>query len=305
VAEQGGVTGLVTDIQHFSIHDGPGIRTTVFVKGCSLRCFWCHNPEALTPRRELQYYPDRCIACGACVAVCPHDAHSLVDGRHKFDRTRCVACGACAPGCFARALVMAGERLSAEAVVTTVLRDRMFYETSGGGVTVSGGEPALQPEFTRAILAGCRGEGVHTAMETAAHVRWERLAELLPVTDLVMMDVKTMDGDVHRRVTGVPNELILANARRLAESGVELVVRTPVVPGVNDDEESISAIASFVGGLPGNPEYELLRFHNMAGAKYDALGMTYDAKDIARPSDERMAELAAIAAARGIPVRHS
>ena len=301
----GDATGIVTDIQHFSIHDGPGIRTTVFVKGCNLRCFWCHNPETLSATPELQYHPDRCIACGACVEACPVAAHAMIDGRHAFDRSRCTACGACSEVCYARALVMAGEVKRAADVVDVVLRDRVFYETSGGGVTISGGEPLLQPDFTRAILAGCRAEGVHTAVETAANVAWARFETILPVTDLVMMDVKTMDRDAHRRATGVSNERILANARRLADHGVPLIVRTPVVPGVNDDDESVRAVAAFVADLPGRVEYELLRFHMMAESKYAALGAECRASGIAPPTSERMEQLAAVAASVGIEVRHS
>ena len=305
VETAGDETGIVTDIQHFSIHDGPGIRTTVFVKGCNLRCFWCHNPETLAAKPELQYFPDRCIACGACVDVCPEDAHAMIDGRHVFDRSRCTACGACTNVCYARALVMAGETRRAADVVRDVLKDRVFYETSGGGVTVSGGEPLQQPGFTRAILAGCRAEGVHTALETAASVAWERFEAVLPVTDLVMMDIKSMDSRTHRRATGVPNERILANAHRLAGSGVRLIIRTPIVPGVNDDEESVRAIAAFVAELPGDVGYELLRFHMMAQSKYAALGAECRAAELTPPTKETMAALAAAAASFGIPVTHS
>lgn len=299
------ITGTVTDIQHFSVHDGPGIRTTVFVKGCNLGCFWCHNPETQASGLELQYYPDRCIACGKCVAVCPESAHSMVDGLHVFDRERCTACGACTDVCYSRALVMAGAVRTAAEVVDIVLRDRAFYETSGGGVTISGGEPMLQPAFTRAVLAGCSAEGVHTAVETAANVAWTRMEEILPVTDLVMMDIKSMDSDVHRKATGVPNGRILENARRLAEYGVPLIVRTPVVPGVNDDEESIRAIAAFASGLRSLVRYELLRFHAMAGSKYAALGMPFRAGDITPPNDEQMARLADIASSFELEVTHS
>lgn len=299
------VTGTITDIQHFSVHDGPGIRTTVFTKGCNLRCFWCHNPETQATDLELQYYPDRCIACGKCVEVCPESAHAMVDGLHAFDRARCTACGACTDVCYSRALVMAGARRSAADVVEVVLRDRAFYETSGGGVTISGGEPLLQPAFTRAVLTGCRAEGIHTAVETAANVSWSRIQEILPVTDLVMMDVKSMDGDVHRKATGVPNARILENARRLADYGVPLIVRTPVVPGVNDDEESIRAIADFTSGLRSLVRYELLRFHAMAGSKYAALGLPFHAGGITPPSDDQMKRLAEVASSFAHEVTHS
>ncbi len=301
----GTVTGTITDIQRFSIHDGPGIRTTVFVKGCNQRCFWCHNPETLDPRPQLQLFLDRCIGCGACYERCPQGAHTLVDGEHRFARDLCIACGKCVETCYAKALVLIGEVKTADQVIEVVLRDRTFYETSGGGVTVSGGDPMLQREFTEAILSGCRNEGIHTAIETAANVPWEWLERILTVTDLVMMDIKVMDSERHRAATGVPNERILANARRLSDKGVPLILRTPVVPGVNDDEDSIAAIASFIAELPGPKSYELLRFHAMATHKYDSLGMPYKAAALKPPTSEVMERLTEVARSYGLEVQHS
>jgi pyruvate formate lyase activating enzyme len=299
------IEGIITDIQRFSIHDGPGIRTTVFLKGCKQRCFWCHNPETLSPKPELQLYLERCIACGACFERCPEGAHTLVNDEHRFDRTLCTGCGACADTCYARALVLIGETRRADEVVETVLRDRDFYETSGGGVTLSGGEPLLQPEFSEAILASCRAAGIHTAIETAANVPWERIERILPVADLVMMDVKLIDAERHITAVGVPNARILENARRLGETGVPLIVRTPIVPGINDDDETIAEIATFVAGLPSLVAYELLRFHAMATSKYESLGMSYRAATLTAPSKKRMTALADVARRQGIEVHHS
>ena len=296
-AARNSLTGMITDVQHFSVHDGPGIRTTVFVKGCNLRCFWCHNPETLESGPELQYFQDRCISCGNCVPVCPESAHSMTDGAHAFDRERCTACGACADVCYPRALAMIGTRRDAADIVEIVLRDRAYYEQSGGGVTISGGEPLLQLEFTRAVLEGCRQEGVHTAIETAANVSWSRIERILSVTDLVMMDIKTMDSEAHRRATGAPNERILENATRLSQMGVPLIVRTPVVPGVNSDTESIRCIAEFVSGLDSVVSYELLRFHSMAASKYASLGRSLERISVQPPSTAEMASLAAAASA--------
>jgi pyruvate formate lyase activating enzyme len=299
------LTGTITDIQHFSIHDGPGIRTTVFFKGCNQRCFWCHNPETLASGPQLQLFLDRCIGCGVCFERCPQGAHLLEDGERRFDRDACVACGTCVETCYAQALVLVGEQRTVDDVVDVVLRDRAFYETSGGGVTLSGGEPLLQVDFAHAILARCRAEGIHTAIETAANVPWERIERVLPVTDLVMMDIKVMDDARHRAVTGAPNGRILAHARRLGEGDKPLIVRTPVIPGVNDDEESVAAIAEFVAQLPNLAYYELLRFHAMAKNKYDSLEMDYCAADLTAPTDDEMAALTEVARRYGIEARHS
>lgn len=298
------VTGTVTNIQRFSIHDGPGIRTTVFLKGCNLRCFWCHNPETLKPQPELQIVASRCIGCGECFRRCPQGAHVIEDGVRKFRRDLCTACGACAETCYAGALEIVGEVKTVAQVVQEVLRDRAFYETSGGGVTISGGEPLLQHDFTYGILARCRQEGVPTAIETALNFPWERVASLLPVTDLVMMDIKIMDSARHREYTGVPNERILANVLRLGEEQKPLIVRTPIVPGINDTVEDVSAIAAFVAELPNLVYYELLPFHPMATSKYDSLDMDYRARDLKTPPKAKMDELAAAAERYGIKARH-
>ncbi|NLV73434.1 MAG: glycyl-radical enzyme activating protein [Chloroflexi bacterium] len=299
------VNGIVTNIQRFSIHDGPGIRTTVFFKGCNLRCFWCHNPETLEPKRQLQIFPNRCIGCGACFERCPNAAHEqLLDGR-AYHRERCEACGRCAETCYAEALVIAGEVKTAQEVVDEVLRDKPFYETSQGGITLSGGEPLLQFDFAHEILRLSREQGLHTAIETALHFPWARVEAILDVTDLVMADVKLMDDARHRECTGVSNERILANLRSLAAQGKPLIIRTPLVPGVNDTPEEISAIAHFAAELPNLLYYELLAFHPMASGKYDSLGMDYRAREIKRPAKELMDELTEIAAQAGIQVKHS
>lgn len=309
------ITGLIFDIQRFSVHDGPGIRTTVFLKGCTLRCFWCHNPEGLRMTSEVQFLPNRCLACGACVAACEHDGQHLDERGRSFTREQCVGCGACTEACVAEALTLAGRRVTASEVVAEVLRDRVFYETSGGGVTLSGGEPALQPDFAREILALSKAEGLHTAIETCGSIPWSSLEALLPLTDLVMMDLKQMDPDKHRAATGAGNERILANARQLAQTRKPLIFRTPVVPGVNDTPAEIEAIAAFVAELvalraiesngsgPADISWELLPFHRMAGDKYRSLGLEYRARDLNPPPKDHMAVLAESARASGVVVR--
>jgi pyruvate formate lyase activating enzyme len=294
--------GIIFNIQRFSIHDGPGIRSTVFFKGCSLLCFWCHNPEGRRAKPEIQFFPDRCIGCAECARVCEHEGHTLRDGSHVYDHEQCVVCGRCADGCFAGALQLTGTKVTVDEVMAEVLRDRPFYASSGGGVTLSGGEPLLQPDFARAILARCRAEGIHTAIETAANCRWRQLEMLLPVTDLVLMDIKHMDAAKHRAVTGVSNARILANARRLAQSRVPLHLRTPVIPTVNDTPDEIRAIAMFVRELqhlraahdPDSPlpALELLPFHRLAGDKFRSLGLDDRSAALTPLGAERMAELA-------------
>ncbi|MFH1084969.1 MAG: glycyl-radical enzyme activating protein [Chloroflexota bacterium] len=299
------ITGIVTNIQRFSIHDGPGIRTTVFLKGCNLRCFWCHNPETLSSKPELQLFLERCIACGECFRRCEHGGHVMVDGVRQYRRDLCVGCGRCAETCYAEALVLVGQEKTSDEVVEEVLRDRPFYETSNGGVTLSGGEPLLQLEFSRAILERCKAEGLHTAIESALNFPWERVAALLSVTDLVMLDVKLIDSNKHRACTGVPNERILENVLRLGQEPQPLIVRTPVVPGVNDTPEEIAAIARFVAQLPNLMYYELLPFHPMARGKYNSLDLDYRAKDLKTPPRELMDRLTQAATEAGVPARHS
>ena len=260
-----------------------------------MRCFWCHNPETLASRPELQLFLERCIACGECFHRCPHGAHALVDGQREFRRELCTGCGQCAETCYARALVLVGETKTVEEVMEEVLQDSPYYETSGGGVTLSGGEPLLQPGFSYAILERCKQEGIHTGIETAASVRWEVVASILPVTDIVMLDIKMMDSRKHQECTGIPNEHILANAVHLGQQRQPLIVRTPIVPGINDTPEDVAAIAEFVAELPNLWYYELLPFHSMATSKYDSLGMAYHAREKKAPSEAQMDALTAAA----------
>ncbi len=262
--------GIVTNIQRFSVHDGPGIRTTVFLKGCNLRCFWCHNPEDINPKPEIQFFPERCILCAACVESCVHAAHSMDNGDHIFQRERCTACGDCIDACYAKAVVLVGE---------TVSGGGRGGGCAGPGVLcfvrwrrdLSGGEPLLQLDFSCVVLARCRELGIHTAIETSCQFPWSRLASILPHVDLVMMDIKHMDSRRHRQSTGVPNERILENAASLGRQPQPLIIRTPVIPGVNDAAEDIAAIAEFVVTLPNLLYYELLPYHPMADSKYRSL----------------------------------
>jgi pyruvate formate lyase activating enzyme len=307
------LTGTIFNIQRFSIHDGPGIRTTVFLKGCPLRCFWCHNPEGLRSAIEVHFYASRCIGCGECVRVCPQGAQQMsADGVRVYDRSRCVVCGECVESCFAEGLQVSGREISLGDALREVLADRAFYETSGGGVTLSGGEPMLQPTFSLALLAACHAEGLHTAVETTTYCRWDYLEAALPVTDLFMVDIKHLDDEKHRAATGVSNRLILENIARLAASGKPIIFRTPVVPGVNDTPEEIAAIAGFVYQLgcqraDGGQglSLELLAFHRLAEDKYRSLGLEYLAANVQPPTPEHMQQLTAVARSVPIIVRNS
>lgn len=308
-------TGLIFNIQRFSIHDGPGIRTTVFFKGCSLRCFWCHNPEGRHAHPQIQFFPERCISCGDCVVRCPNQAHKLKDEIHIYLRELCSNCGTCTETCYSNALELTGKYYRVEEVMEEIMRDRMFYETSSGGVTLSGGEPVLQPEFASEILKRCKEEDLHTAIETCGNYHWRELESLLPFIDLIMMDIKLINPAKHQSACGSTNERILANARRLALTDKSIIFRTPIVPTVNDNFEDVGAIVKFVQelvelrlkntngkGKGAQIQFELLPFHRLAADKYRSLGMEYHARKLEPPSKDRMQELAKIAEIEGMEV---
>ncbi|MEW6755420.1 MAG: glycyl-radical enzyme activating protein [Candidatus Latescibacterota bacterium] len=289
-------TGVVLNLQRFSTHDGPGIRTTVFLKGCTNSCAWCHNPESLRLGPELQVYPDRCIGCGRCFAVCPHGCHEM-DGRERvYHRQRCAACGRCAAECFAGALVMAGRTLSVEQVMAEVLADRTYYRHSGGGATFSGGEPLLQRAFLQELLQACGREGVHTPVETAGGYPWSWLEPVLPFVNLVMYDLKILDPDLHAAHVGNDGRRIRANLEELSRTGVPLIVRTPVIGGVNDTDEEIAGMARLIGGYQTLLYYELLPYHPLGLSKRRSLGLPVD-DPFHAPGKTRLAELAEAARA--------
>ena len=288
--------GMITDIQRFSLNDGPGIRTTVFLKGCNMRCTWCHNPETLPTGAGLLFYPAKCIGCGHCVMVCPNGAHISDEyGNHVLDRTRCGGCGKCAEVCYAEALVRCGKEMTVEEVMAEIVQDKLYYETSGGGVTLSGGEVMMQPEFAAALADACHEAGIPVAIESNICFGFEQMEELLNKVDLIMCDVKLVNDELHKQYTGVSNRLILENLPRIDALGKPVIVRTPLIPGVTDTEENIAAVAELLRNMKHLERYELLNFNPLGGAKYDSLGK-YNPFATARPLPEaRLQTLKALA----------
>lgn len=295
--------GIVFDIERFAVHDGPGIRTTVFFKGCPLRCTWCHNPEALSPEPQLAQFKRNCIGCGACVRNCPLGAIVTSPEGVVIDREVCDNCGACTEECYAEALVMSGREVTAAEVMAEVKKDLVFYRNSGGGMTLSGGEPLLQPEFTEALLSLARDADIHTCLDTSGYADWHVIEPLLPLTDLVLYDVKTLSPAAHREHVGGDVERIVDNLKRICGRSVPVRLRVPVVPGYTDAPDDMVAIAELAKTLPSVEAVDLLRYHELGESKYANLGLTYPLAGLRTPSDEHMAMLAEIVAARGLECR--
>ena len=270
------ITGVTFNIQQFSTEDGPGIRTTVFMKGCPLSCAWCHNPEGMYPSQDLMWYDVRCIAARDCTQICPEEALNLTPEGMLIDRHRCTLCGECAQACPSAALEVIGQSWTPEALMMELLKDRIFFETSGGGITFSGGEPMLQVDFLTEILPLCKESDLHVALDTCGTVSWERYERVLPWVDMVLLDLKIMDAERHQQATGVSNHIILENARRLAEAGISMWIRTPVVPGYTQDDENIKAIGDFIkDNLPTVERWDLLAYTNLGRPKYHRLDIPY------------------------------
>ena len=273
--------GITFNVQRFSTEDGPGIRTTVFFKGCPLRCAWCHNPEGLSPRPELMWYDVRCIAARDCLQACPEHALELTSQGLRIDRDRCTACGDCADACPAGALEIIGRQWTPEELFAEVDKDTVFYETSGGGVTISGGEPMAQADFVLALARLCHEASIHVALDTCGAAPWERYEQVLPLVDLVLYDLKIFDAERHRAGTGVDNRPTLDNARRIAAAGKPLWIRTPIIPGYTADEANIAALGDFIAAeLPTVERWDLLAYTNLGQPKYHRLDRLYALEDV-------------------------
>jgi pyruvate formate lyase activating enzyme len=277
------IQGLVFDIQRFAIHDGPGIRTTVFLKGCPLHCLWCHNPESQEAKPEIFFSPEKCIACRYCEQTCVRGNHHFEDGTHVFERANCIRCGDCTLECYTKALELSGRRLSVAVVLDEVLRDRDFYRTSGGGLTISGGEPMQQFEFTSALLRAAKQAELHNCLETCGCSSWARYAEILPYVDLFLYDVKETDLALHRQYTGVSNQGIIENLLALDRAGAALTLRCPIIPGSNDRPDHLRGIALLAEQLTRLVEIHVLPYHVLGLSKSERLGKTPPLHDIPTP----------------------
>lgn len=296
---------VIFDIQKFSVHDGPGIRTLVFFKGCPLRCLWCSNPESQQGEPQIVFYAEKCIRSNRCWQVCPAGALSVQDNCLKLDKKLCNLCGRCVDACFADAWKIFGREMSVDDVMQEILKDLPFYRTSGGGVTFGGGEPLLYPDFVSAVARRCRAEFIHTAVETCGYVPWENIAKVLGDIDLFLFDIKHVDAQAHKKLCGRSNELILDNLKRLSQkSGVEVVIRVPLIPTFNDSAENLKATAQMAASLGGNiRRIDLLPYHRFGEKKYERLGRDYALAGVKTPTDERMQELKSLVEGYGVEVR--
>lgn len=280
------LTGKIFDIQRFSVHDGPGVRTTVFMKGCPLRCRWCHNPEGLKARSQLKYTDSKCIGCGRCASIC-RNHYCSDDGRHMIHFENCTLCGKCIAACPTGALEVCGSDMTADEVLSVIMKDKAFYRKNGG-VTISGGECLTQADFVSVLLKMCRENGINTAVDTCGFVPFSEIEKTIPYTDTYLYDIKAYDSAIHKKYTGCANELIKENLIALSKYGVDIWIRIPVIPGVNDSDSEIDGISGFLGSLQNIKRITLLPYHAFGGGKYPALGMKYDFETNASVTEETL-----------------
>lgn len=300
------IEGWIWDIKKYALHDGPGIRTTVFLKGCPLRCLWCCNPESQEFSPQIFWDKVECLHCGLCVEICPNQAVGFEDhGNRIVDPKRCQVCGLCAERCPGEAVKMAGRRVTVEEVLEEVGKDAVYFSRSGGGLTLSGGEPLAQPDFAYQLLRAYKTSeyGLHTTVDTCGNVPWSTLERFLDYVDLFLYDVKQMDSEKHHRLTGVRNKPILENLERLAETAKEVVVRVPLIPGCNDDEDNIRRTAEFAQDLPRINRLDLLPYHRLGEPKYRRLAVDYPLQETKTQPNEVVERLKAIVEDYGLIVQ--
>ena len=280
--------GFMVEWKRFAVHDGPGIRTTLFLKGCPLACVWCHNPESVRREPELGFRKNKCVLCGACAGVCPRHCHSFAGNEHRIDRSECIACGKCVSACLYDALVLYGQPISAEEAANRILEDRIFYEYSNGGATVSGGEPLLQAEFCAELFRILKKEGISCAVDTCGNVPWEAFKRVLPLTDLFLYDFKEIDSRKHKEFTGAPNERILENLTRLSECGVPIEIRMPLIPEYNLSDPDLIGAGTFLSRRKNITAVRLLAYHSLARSKYETVGHADTMPSVPAPSAQDM-----------------
>lgn len=295
-------TGIVFDVKRYSIHDGPGIRTTVFFKGCPLSCSWCQNPEGQSPRMEIFYQENRCINCGACLDACDQDAISWKSGVPVTDSTKCVQCGTCASTCYAEARELVGRKMTVLEVIAELERDIPFYNESKGGATFSGGEPLLQSEFLLALLKACKDRGIHTALDTCGCATWKIVESIREHVDLFLYDLKLPDDKRHREYTGVSNKQILKNLQKLSGLGHTIIARVPVIPGINDNEDTMRQIGEYAASLPSLDGVDLLPYHHLGRSKYARLGKMYHLEAVDSLPAAKALEIACLLQEYGVRV---
>ena len=297
------MTGYITDIQRFCLNDGAGIRTSVFFKGCNMRCAWCHNPETIHDRKDMIFYEKNCINCLKCTEVCPTGAQTSINDLHFFDRQKCVSCGKCAEICYPEAMSVSDKEMRIDQVMFEVLQDKPYYLGSGGGVTLTGGEVLCQVDFATELAKTCKENGISAAIETNLGFPYSHFEKLLDNIDTVMLDVKLFNDDEHKKWTGVSNKAVLENIKKLSERGTKMIVRTPLIPGITDTDENLKAIAEYISKIDGVLFYELLNFNPLGESKYKGL----DEKNIfedARPlSEKRLDEIVAMLSQYGLTVK--
>ena len=286
---------IVTDIKRFSLNDGDGIRTCVFLQGCNMHCSWCHNPETISKNKSLLFNAERCIGCMRCFTVCKSGAHVIVDGHHRIDREKCTLCGSCAYECATSALEMSGREMTVSEVMTEVLQDKEYYKTSNGGVTITGGEVLCNMDFAAALARACRDNGISVAIETNLSLPFERIERLIRDVDLVMCDLKIFDEEAHKAHTGLGNSTVKENILKLNGMGKRFTVRTPLIPNATDSDENIKAIGKFLGRLKGLDRWELLNFNPLGAPKYLGLGIENPYAKALPLSQSRCDELCSIA----------